>query len=1007
MKIIEKKVSTLQTIISKLLKVNTNHEKNMKIKNYKILKTIAVSIFMGCSVLATQAQIYVDASATGAKVGTSWIDAFTDLQTALDAAAENAEIRVASGTYKPTAAPDDSADNRNKAFHFNRNLILKGSYNPEIETQDFTNPSILSGDFNGDDVITGSGSTLSITNNTENAYHVLITAGLTTAAQIEGFYVTGGFANGSGSISYSNKSFNNNRAGGMYNYNSSPSIVNVTFSGNSTTSSGGGMYNDSSSPDIVNTVLSGNRGNQGGGMYNSLSSPDIINTVFSGNKADSGGGMYNIFSSSPSIVNTVFSGNKADYGGGMYNDFSSLPSIVNTVFSGNSATIGGGIRNISDSSPTIYNSVFYSNGSDIANNASSVTGEHNFSEHFSHSGFTDLEADPFLDSVSPIGADGEWFTDDDGLQPSPDSPLINAGDATKLPLDTSDLDKDQDIKEAIPFDITGRTRVLNASVDVGAYEFSSSIMNEQTQIYVDISAMGANNGTSWRDAFTDLQHALDAAAENAEIRVAAGTYKPTAAPDETTDDNRNKAFHFDRNLILKGSYNPEIETQDFTNPSILSGDLNGDDTVSDDGSISGNSENAYHVLITADLTTAAQIEGFLITGGFANGASNISYSGKTFFDYSGAGMYNNASSPSIVNTVFSGNSGTNGGGMYNDTSSPSIVNSTFSGNSAADGGGMHNQDSSPSMVNTVFSGNVVTITGGGMYNQGSFPSMVNMVFSGNSGTNGGGMYNATSSPSIVNSTFSGNSADFGGGIYNFSSFPSFVNSTFSGNKADSGGGIRNYSSSSTIYNSVFYGNGSDIENRNNSSVTASNNFSEHFSHSGFTDLEADPFYRSSDPIGTDGVWFTEDDGLKPTIGSPIIDAGDIDKLPLDTADLDGDGDTTKAIPFDITGRSRVLGVSLDVGAYEYDSAVLSVKDRDFSGLDIYSSGYKTLVIHGVFNAKTTASVYSLQGKLVASKTFDKFSTSNSLDVSMLSTGIYIVKMYNAKHQVHTKKLFIQ
>ena len=91
-------------------------------------------------------------------------DAYTDLQAALDAAAAGAEIRVASGTYKPTAAPDDSTDdNRNKAFHFNKNLVLKGSYNPATVTQDFANPSILSGDFNDDDVITGSGSTLSIT----------------------------------------------------------------------------------------------------------------------------------------------------------------------------------------------------------------------------------------------------------------------------------------------------------------------------------------------------------------------------------------------------------------------------------------------------------------------------------------------------------------------------------------------------------------------------------------------------------------------------------------------------------------------------------------------------------------------------------------------------------------------------------------------------------------------------------------------------------------------------
>ena len=489
-----------------------------------------------------------------------------------------------------------------------------------------------------------------------------------------------------------------------------------------------------------------------------------------------------------------------------------------------------------------------------------------------------------------------------------------------------------------------------------------SVLNTQAQIYVNANATGANDGSSWSNAYTDLQAALDAAAENAEIRVAAGTYTPTAAPDGSTNNNRHKAFHFNIDLVLKGSYNPATNAQDFTNPSILSGDFNGDDVITGSGStlsITENSENAYHVLITVNLTAAAQIEGFLITGGGANGGGGtISYSGKNFYNDSGGGMYNTSSSPSIVNTMFSRNSaGFGGGGMYNDSSS------------------------SPSIVNTVFSRNSATTNGGGMYNLVSTPSIVNMVVSGNKATNGGGMYNTRSSSSIVNSTFSKNSATNGGGIHN------------------------NNASAPTIYNSVFYGNGVDIVN--SAIITGERNFSENYAETGFTALDANPFYRSSDPIGADGVWFTDDDGLKPKIGTPIIDAGDATKLPSDTADLNGNGNTTEAIPVDIRGRTRALGASVDVGAYEYDSTVLSVKEIDSSNLDIYSSGHKTLVIQGVFNAKTTASVYSLQGKLVASKTFDKFSTSNSLDVSTLPTGIYIVRVYNANHQVQTKKLFIQ
>jgi hypothetical protein len=494
------------------------------------------------------------------------------------------------------------------------------------------------------------------------------------------------------------------------------------------------------------------------------------------------------------------------------------------------------------------------------------------------------------------------------------------------------------------------------------------VLSTQAQIYVDASATtGANDGTSWSNAYTDLQTALDAAPAGTEIRVAAGTYKPTAAADGSTDDDRNKTFHFNKDLVLKGSYNPATNTQDFTNRSILSGDFNDDDVITGSGStlsITQNSENAYHVLITADLTTATQIEGFLITGGHANDSGiSISYSGQTVYNHHGGGMFNSSSSPSIVNTVISGNvASSRGGGMYNLSSSPSIVNTVISGNVASNGGGMYNRiSSSPSIVNTVFSGNVAGSNGGGMYNLSSSPSIINTVFSGNvAGSNGGGMYNSSSS-------------------------------------------------TPTIDNSVFYGNGDDMYISSSSSATGEHSFSENYAGTGFTALGADPFYDSANPIGADGEWFTDDDGLQPSgATSPLTDAGDTTKLPADTADLDKDGNTSEAIPLDIRGRTRVLDTSVDVGAYEFDSTVtFSVKVIDSSSLDIYSTGHKTVVISGVLNAKTTANVYNLLGKLVVSKTFEKFSTSNSLDVSSLPTGIYLVKIHNAHHQVKTKKLFIQ
>jgi len=66
------------------------------------------------------------------------------------------------------------------------------------------------------------------------------------------------------------------------------------------------------------------------------------------------------------------------------------------------------------------------------------------------------------------------------------------------------------------------------------------------------------------------------------------------------------------------------------------------------------------------------------------------------------------SSPSLESVTISGNSASNnGGGIYcNDNSSPSLENVTISGNSASDnGGGMFCYLSSPSLLNTIVTNN--------------------------------------------------------------------------------------------------------------------------------------------------------------------------------------------------------------------------------------------------------------------------------------------------------------
>ena len=92
---------------------------------------------------------------------------------------------------------------------------------------------------------------------------------------------------------------------------------------------------------------------------------------------------------------------------------------------------------------------------------------------------TNILADPlFLDASNPAGPDGIWFTVDDGLQLTENSPAIDIGENTALIDDIADLDNDGDVDETIPFDVLGNPRLVGPRVDAGAYEFSGIDPND-------------------------------------------------------------------------------------------------------------------------------------------------------------------------------------------------------------------------------------------------------------------------------------------------------------------------------------------------------------------------------------------------------------------------------------------------------------------------------------------------------------------------------------------------
>jgi predicted outer membrane repeat protein len=403
----------------------------------------------------------------------SWANACT-LQHALAVAVSGDEIWVKKGVYYPGA-------NRADTFTLKNGVALYGGFAGTETMRDQrnwqVNKTILSGDIDQNDTNTDRNNIAETWNDIQgaNAYHVVTGSSTDNTTVLDGFVITAGQANGS--------PWPKNIGGGMYNFSSSPTLTNVTFSGNSA-GFGGGMGNESSSPTLTNVTFNGNSASYGGGMENYFSSnPRLTNVTFSGNSAGSAGGGMDNERSSPTLTNVTFSGNTANFGGGMENYNSSNLTLTNVTFSGNSAAVyGGGMYNDS-SSPTLTNVIMWGNtatndGQGIYNIASNPTISYsNIQNCGSSSGFwviacgTDgggnIAGDPRFEDAD--GADNTPGTADDNLRLQLTSHCIDAGKNAAVPPGvTTDLDGNPRFVDipTVPDTGSGTPPI----VDMGAYE---------------------------------------------------------------------------------------------------------------------------------------------------------------------------------------------------------------------------------------------------------------------------------------------------------------------------------------------------------------------------------------------------------------------------------------------------------------------------------------------------------------------------------------------------------
>jgi predicted outer membrane repeat protein len=389
-------------------------------------------------------------------------------------------------------------------------------------------------------------------------------------------------------------------------------------------------------------------------------------------------------------------------------------------------------------------------------------------------------------------------------------------------------------------------------------------------IYVDDDAAGANDGSSWRDAYNYLQDALvdaTSAEKPVEIVVAQGVYKPDQGRGKVPHDQK-ATFQLINSVTLKGGFagfdEPDPNARDVSlYETILSGDLKDNDIVvkyaGDLLDESSRNDNSYCVVTSSMVHKTAVLNGFTITAGNHHG------------------MCNKNGSPTVIDCTFRGNRAERwGGGVCNENGNPSIRRCTFIQNYAKYGGGIWSSK-------------------GSLF-------VTSCVFSNNSAKYGGAIYNYdNSNPQIYNCAFSRNSAKYGVGIYsNKNCRPKITNCTFAGNSADCKGGVIHniHDSRLILTNSILWNNSPD----------------EH---------EIVNYFKSSSTVsycniqdGTGQLWFGEGcidanplfaghDNLRLLPGSPCIDAGDNTAVLEIVKSLDGEQSFTNNI--------------VDMGAFEGDS----------------------------------------------------------------------------------------
>lgn len=256
----------------------------------------------------------------------------------------------------------------------------------------------------------------------------------------------------------------------------------------------GGAVNVDNGGTIQNCFITGSQARDGGGVAIDDDGL-VVNCIITGNSADDNsnngyGGGVRLLNGGTVRGSLIYSNSSEVYGGGV--NIWNSGTVQNCTITGNTAPQGAGIRARNNS--VIENSVIYfNNGDNWQTSGSGFTFNYSCSTPALPGGTGNITDDPLFENAS---------SDDYHLTSS--SSLINAGL--------------NDAWMAGAFDLDGNERILDGTVDIGAYEFSAPVIPISDDFYPETAPQ---NFWTFYDPVGDVT--LNMTGTNAEFVIPAGS----------------------------------------------------------------------------------------------------------------------------------------------------------------------------------------------------------------------------------------------------------------------------------------------------------------------------------------------------------------------------------------------------------------------------------------------------------------------------------------------------